>query len=259
VRTTLRVVIDVEVVVQLALAQQGDRYVANAQNDPSNPNPSEFDCSELVRWSCARAGVQPPMPDGSWIQQRWCVSQGTLVTVDRAIATRGALLFNHRDAGGQAVDPGPVCPPHAHVAVSLGDGTTIEAMGTKYGVLVASARNRSWTAGGLIPGCTYSSAPTPPPSPPPAPPPPGGPTQRLDKPVLERGSQGPAVAEMQQLLIKLGIGRLAQFGATGNFLDVTDEAVRLFQDQVRRQHDASMAVDGQCGPVTWGWLFYLAG
>jgi hypothetical protein len=36
---------------------------------------------------------------------------------------------------------------------------------------------------------------------------------------------------MQQLLIKLGIGRLAQYGATGNFLDVTLEAVKLFQDE----------------------------
>jgi hypothetical protein len=64
---------------------------------------------------------------------------------------------------------------------------------------------------------------------------------------------------MQQLLIKLGIGRLAQFGATGNFLDVTAEAVGLFQDQVRQQRDPMMVVDRECGPVTWGWLIQLAG
>ncbi len=247
---------------QLAVAQQGDRYVSNAQNDPADPNPTAFDCSELVRWSCARAGVQPQMPDGSWIQQRWCKSSGTLLTVDQAIATRGALLFNHRDDAGNPVDPGPACPPHAHVAISLGDGTTIEAMGTKYGVLIASARNRSWTAGGLIPGCTYGSAPPPAPAPTPAPPAPAPqstPGPRNDKPTLQRGSQGPGVVEMQQLLIKLGVGRLAQFGATGNFLDVTDEAVRLFQQQVREQRDPSMVVDGICGPITWGWLIALAG
>jgi hypothetical protein len=249
-------VTNVETVVSLALAQQGDRYVSNAQNDPANPDPSEWDCSELVRWSCARAGVTPTMPDGSWIQQRFCASQGQLISVDQAIGTRGALLFNHRDDAGTPVDPGPTCPPHAHVAISLGDGNTIEAMGTKYGVLVASARNRSWTAGGLIPGCTYGGAPAPNP-PPPAPT--GRPSPRVDKPYLVQGATGPAVAEMQQLLIKLGVGRLAQYGATGNFFQVTFEAVGLFQEQVRSQRDATMVVDHECGPVTWGWLYFLAG
>jgi peptidoglycan hydrolase-like protein with peptidoglycan-binding domain len=129
-------------------------------------------------------------------------------------------------------------------------------MGTKYGVLVASARNRSWTAGGLIPGCTYGGAPAP--TPPPAPPS-GRPSPRVDKPYLVQGAKGPAVAEMQQLLIKLGIGQLAKYGATGNFLEVTYEAVGLFQEQVRSQQDATMVVDHECGPVTWGWLYFLAG
>jgi hypothetical protein len=251
--------IDVETVVGLALAQQGDAYVGNAEANPADPNPSAFDCSELVEWACARAGVTPTMPDGSWIQQRWCASQGQIVSVDQAINTRGALLFNHRDDAGNPVDPGPTCPPHAHVAISLGDGRTIEAMGTKFGVLVASARNRSWTAGALIPGCSYGAAPAPTPAPTPSPSPSGRPAPRVDKPYLVQGAQGPAVAEMQQLLIKLGVGRLAQFGATGNFLDVTAEAVGLFQDQVRQQRDATMVVDRECGPVTWGWLFFLAG
>src|SRR5262249_22647928 len=96
-------------------------------------------------------------------------------------------------------------------------------------------------------------------APQPGPQPRTGPTPRPDKPYLTRGATGSAVVEMQQLLIKLGIGRLAQYGATGNFLDVTLEAVKLFQDQVRQQRDPSMVVDGECGPITWGWLIYLAG
>jgi cell wall-associated NlpC family hydrolase len=59
--------VDVEAVVQLALAQQGDRYAYGAETNPNDPNPSAFDCSELVEWACRRAGVQPTMPDGSWI------------------------------------------------------------------------------------------------------------------------------------------------------------------------------------------------
>ncbi len=247
--------VDVEAVVQLALAQQGDRYVYGAEANPSDSNPSAFDCSELVEWACRRAGVQPTMPDGSWIQQRWCVNNGTMLSIEQAIGTRGALLFKHRDAAGNPVDPGAECPPKAHVAISLGDGHTIEAMGTKYGVLMASALNRDWTAGALIPGCSYGSSPQP--GPQPGPQPRTGPVPRHDKPYLTRGATGPAVVEMQQLLINLGIGRLAQYGATGNFLDVTLEAVKLFQDQVRQQRDASMVVDGECGPITWGWLIYL--
>lgn len=252
--------VDVEIVVGLALAQKGDQYVANAQNDPANPDPTQWDCSELVRWACARAGVQPTMPDGSWIQQRWCTDHGQLLSVDQAIATRGALLFNHRDAAGNPVTPGATCPPKAHVAISLGDGTTIEAMGTAYGVRVGQAGGNRFTAGGLIPGCSYGSKP-PAPAAPTAPPAAvsGPPAPRQDKPYLKKGATGPAVAEMQQLLIKLGIGRLAQFGPTGNYLDVTVETVKLFQDQVRQQHDPSMVVDGECGPVTWGWLCALAG
>src|SRR5437763_5692983 len=103
VRERRSAMVDAETVVQLALAQQGDRYVANAQNDVNDPNPSSFDCSELVRWACGRAGVQPTMPDGSWIQQRWCRSNGTILSVEQAIGTRGALLFKHRDANGNPV------------------------------------------------------------------------------------------------------------------------------------------------------------
>ncbi len=249
--------VNVETVVQLALAQKGDQYVPNAQNDPANPDPTQWDCSELVRWACARAGVQPTMPDGSWIQQRWCKSNGGLLTVEQAMATRGALLFNHRDAAGNPVDPGATCPPKAHVAISLGDGTTIEAMGTAYGVKIGQANTSRFTAGGLIPGCVYGAAPAPTPTPTPAVA--GKPAVRPDKPYLKKGATGPAVAEMQQLLIKLGVGRLAQFGATGNFLDVTLEAVKLFQQQVHDQNDPSMVVDGECGPVTWGWLYAKAG
>jgi hypothetical protein len=82
------------------------------------------------------------MPDGSWLQQRWCSSQGQIISVTRP-SPPAVPALQPPATPRQPVDPGPACPPHAHVAVSLGDGTTIEAMGTKYGVLVASARNRS--------------------------------------------------------------------------------------------------------------------
>jgi cell wall-associated NlpC family hydrolase len=47
--------------------------------------------------------------------------------------------------------PGEGRPSKAHVAISLGDGRTIEARGRKYGVGVFSGANR-FQYGAMIPG-----------------------------------------------------------------------------------------------------------
>lgn len=116
---------------QAALAQKGDRYRFGAETDLNDANPDTFDCSELVQWAAHQAGVN--IADGSWNQKAACKP----LSVEEAMRTPGALLFK----------PG-------HVAISLGDGRTIEAMGTKWGVVVADARGR-FTSGGLIPGMQY--------------------------------------------------------------------------------------------------------
>ena len=46
-----------EYFVREALAQAGDRYVFGAQARLDDPNPTAFDCSELVKWSAHQAGV----------------------------------------------------------------------------------------------------------------------------------------------------------------------------------------------------------
>ena len=58
--------------------------------------------------------------------------------MEQALQTRGALLF--RDG---------------HVAISLGNGRTIEARGRNYGVTQANGSGR-FTSGGLIPGMRYA-------------------------------------------------------------------------------------------------------
>lgn len=117
--------------VSVALAQAGDRYVYGAEAKATDPNPDAFDCSELVEWAAARVGVK--FPDGTDAQLK-AVKR---INVDQALRIRGALLFH----------PG-------HVAISLGDGRTIEAAGRKYGVRSMSAGNR-FTAAGLIPSLRY--------------------------------------------------------------------------------------------------------
>lgn len=90
--------------------------------------------SELVQWSCERVGING-CPRTSEQQQSWCSSAGTLISVQQGINTKGALLFQ----------PG-------HVAISLGNGKTIEAMNEQYGVRQGNANGRGWTAAGKIPG-----------------------------------------------------------------------------------------------------------
>jgi peptidoglycan hydrolase-like protein with peptidoglycan-binding domain len=122
--------------VQKALAQRGDRYVFGHEVNLNDRNPDTFDCSELVQWAAHQAGVT--VPDGTMNQVPYFRQQGTQISVDQALRTRGALLFR----------PG-------HVAISLGDGRTIEAKGSAYGVNIFSAQGRGWTSGALIPGLKY--------------------------------------------------------------------------------------------------------
>jgi cell wall-associated NlpC family hydrolase len=131
--------------VQSALAQAGDPYVWGSNASPTDPNPSAFDCSELVKWAAKRAGVD--VPDGSWLQYLQLKQQGATIPVEQALRTPGALLFSF----SHEPTPGGGRPSQAHVAISLGDGRTIEARGRKYGVGTFDAGNR-FEYGAVIPG-----------------------------------------------------------------------------------------------------------
>lgn len=117
---------------------------AEADIDPDGgfDDPSALDCSELIQVSCTRLGVH--MPDGHWVQWMLCRNAGTLIPVDQAIATPGALLFSYDGT------------PDGHVAFSRGDGTTFEARGRAWGTGSWSAyRGDFFNYGALIPGATY--------------------------------------------------------------------------------------------------------
>jgi hypothetical protein len=132
-----------EYFVREALAQAGDRYIFGAEARPDDPNPTAFDCSELVQWSAHQAGVE--VPDGSWLQYRQLEQQGGAVSVEQALHTRGALLFyfSSPPTGGR--------PAEAHVAISLGDGRTIEARNSRDGVGVFTANTVRFNYAAVIP------------------------------------------------------------------------------------------------------------
>lgn len=113
--------------VAFALAQNGDAYVWGGNG------PDGWDCSGLVQAATAAAGHQLTKPSSS--QAEAVAAAGKGMSIDQAIRTRGALLFR-------------MGSPYNHVAISLGNGSTIEAMGTAYGVCIGTAAGRGWTSAG---------------------------------------------------------------------------------------------------------------
>jgi hypothetical protein len=151
----------IEDVLLHSLAQAGDAYVFGAAVDFADPDPREFDCSGLVQWSCDRAGVKPRLPHSSFLQARHCIANHTDTTVADGVATRGALLFKFTEG----VDLMTIAtrPETAHVAWSLGNGSTIEAASTKWGVgsFTSDAEKRKWTHAARLPGVDYAAPPPP--------------------------------------------------------------------------------------------------
>ena len=132
--------------VQLALAQEGDSYVFGGEARLDDADPTVFDCSELVQWAAARVGVD--VPDGSYNQYLQAAEAGTTMSVEQALRTRGALLFYF----SSEPTPGGGRPGQAHVAISLGDGRTIEAMNPQRGVVIANADTRRFNYAATVPG-----------------------------------------------------------------------------------------------------------
>lgn len=138
----------------VAVAQTGDRYEYGAPINLNDPHPSAFDCSELVVWSSHQVGVSVPF--GAWQQYTYLHQHGDVIPVDQAINTPGALLFSFSS------DPNSSDPVHAHVAISLGNGKTIEALGAKYGVGSWDATTKRFQYAAVIPGISdQQSEPAP--------------------------------------------------------------------------------------------------
>lgn len=113
--------------VSVALSvSKGKPYVWGAKG------PNSFDCSGLVQYASRAAGKQLSAPSAS---QANAVRK---ISVQEALRTRGALLFRIGKGGTN------------HVAISLGNGSTVEARGKAQGCGVfGGAVGRTWTSGGI--------------------------------------------------------------------------------------------------------------
>lgn len=136
-----------------ATAQAGDTYVFGANVNLDDADPDTFDCSGLVSWAAGRVGVD--LPHASWRQYIELKELGLVVPVEEAIDTPGALLFNFpwEPQPGETSRPG-----NAHVAISMGDGRTIEAMNPSKGVLFGEASERRFQFAAVIPGISDGTA-----------------------------------------------------------------------------------------------------
>jgi N-acetylmuramoyl-L-alanine amidase len=138
----------------LAATRIGEEYVYGADVDLDDKNwHGPWDCAEFCTWDvkqltghiygCVNNHASNPDPyTGGWKQD---VESGLVIgiSVSRAFKTAGAILLRYRPNG-------------KHIVFSCGDGGTIEAKGTAYGVCRATVGSTSsWDYGILIPGVTY--------------------------------------------------------------------------------------------------------
>ncbi|MFC6016070.1 NlpC/P60 family protein [Plantactinospora solaniradicis] len=146
---------------EVARDQVGDQYVFGAEAKLKDADPDTFDCSELTQWAAHQAGVT--IPDGATAQYLHLKQRGLLIPVEQAKNTPGALLFhfNREPRAGDGRTPG------AHVAISLGNGKTVEARNPNKDVGEFDAGNR-FTYAALVPGIsdgTAAKVPEPEPAP----------------------------------------------------------------------------------------------
>ncbi len=92
-----------------------------------------FDCSGLIHYALGQVGVE--FVHGSTAQIDAC----TPITVDQALATPGALLWFQ-----------------GHDAISLGNGTTLEAVTSPADGVGSYRHGNRFTRAGLIPGINYN-------------------------------------------------------------------------------------------------------
>lgn len=145
--------IDVVEVLAEALSQEGKAYVWGATPDAADHDPQAFDCAELVRWAAERAGLESP-GYSTYSQVVNLRSLGAVeIPVELAVQVPGAVLYRWNTEPVEGV-PQPE-GYGGHVVFSLGNGETIEAKGTQYGVGRFDLEATSYDTAFLLPGVDY--------------------------------------------------------------------------------------------------------
>lgn len=207
-------------VVALALAHRGERYVLGARVPYERADwTGPWDCAEFVTWAVYQVTreLHGVTEYGDAYSGAWAAEPEHRVAPEIAAATPGAVLV--RAPGGQGRT--------GHVALSIGYGRTVEAYSSTRGVIEASALDRRWDVGLLLPELVYEVRPA----------------IALSQPraVWRQGTSGAQVVAIQTRLRELGydVGPV-----DGVFGGRTARAVVEYQARV------GLVADGEVGPVT---------
>lgn len=187
-----------------------------------------WDCAEFVSWLYYQVfGILYGCPDdqgdphtvdaysGYWARD--ANTLGQIITVEQAKATPGAAIL--RFAGSGEV---------GHIAISDGNGGTVEAHGKLDGITNSVVDGRRWDMGILVPGVTYKPNPTMPYRPP------SITIYRLTKPLMV----SPDVSKIQAALTQRGFDTQ---GVDNIFGENTFRAVKSFQDSVGLNPDGEVS------------------
>ncbi|MBX9702119.1 MAG: hypothetical protein K2X74_21975 [Acetobacteraceae bacterium] len=143
--------------VKLAMQHAGEKYDLGADVPLDDANwTGPWDCAEFASWlvyqttgqvmGCTdnKAKLSKVEPySGAWARD--AASSTLQVPLDTAGTSRGTVLVRKPREGKRG-----------HVAISRGDGTTIEAMDTAHGVAVGKVAGRKWDYCVRIEGITYA-------------------------------------------------------------------------------------------------------
>lgn len=173
-----------------------------------------WECAQLTQEVAAAGGVKLVSGATSqWKETDWAET-GTIDTIPE----RDVVFVYKRSNSNSSV--------MSHTGVYLGDGTVVDARGTKEGVLHEALADYPWT---------HWARPA------------WGERANDAPPTLRKGSKGKYVTELQAALMLHGYD-LPKYGADGDFGSETEKAVRAFQ------RDAGLKEDGVAGPKTWAAL-----
>lgn len=184
--------------------------------------PCEFDCSSLVTACIHAAGIH--VWDGG--------NAMTTSTMKRKLEATGAFQILTEDkylTGPTYIKRGDIlCKPNSHVVIVLDNGANAEKAVPAPGTDPAPKQEKV---------TVYYSV-------------------RL--PLLEFGSKGPAVENLQRLLLGHGysLGRFGPRGdgVDGDFGEATQNALEAFQKDNLDAEGKELEVDGKAGPKTWAAL-----
>jgi N-acetylmuramoyl-L-alanine amidase len=140
----------------LAGSHVGESYILGAFAPKDNAQwKGPWDCAEFASWvafqstgllmGCTSNAANPALADaysGAWARD--AAASDRKISIGQAKATAGAVLIRKPPPKGIG-----------HVAISLGDGTTVEAHSAKLGVTNQVVDGRRWDAAMLLPLVDY--------------------------------------------------------------------------------------------------------